>query len=86
MQRLLVIMTKSKPQEDSCLLLTDAALRILLSSGKVAGLPVPDCTYTCPVTLGVLFYSEDGGRPFLRNDGKYLPDYMALHPIRRYLS
>jgi hypothetical protein len=27
-----------------------------------------------------LFYYEDGGSRFLRNTGKYLPDYMASYP------
>jgi hypothetical protein len=31
--------------------------------------------------LGSLFYPEDGGRMFLRNIGKLLPDYTASHPF-----
>jgi hypothetical protein len=35
---------------------------------------------------GLLFYPEEGGRPFLRSVGKHIPDYTAPRPRRQFFS
>jgi hypothetical protein len=47
---------------------------------------VMPCSTVDVYRLSEPFFSEDGGRTFLRNIGKYIPDYMASHTRKQQFS
>jgi hypothetical protein len=61
---------------------------LILTSNLCVGFPGQYFIYISypnqDLKRALLFYQEDGGRTFLRNSGKSLPDYTVSHPRWQY--